>query len=220
MPQTMVDVPSQKHFWDKWHRRRGASGLDAPHLELRNLFCAEMSAHPHGAVADLGCGQGLDALVFASTGMAVTALDFSPEAIGKVRDLAGKKAGIVAVQHDLSRPLPFGEDSFDGVYSHLALHYFDDRTTREIFAEIGRVLRPGGPFVFSVKSTDDMYFGTGDRIGPNIYCRNGHLRHFFSIEYTRDLLDDWKIDQVTPQTGWYASSKPSAFIQVVAHKPA
>jgi len=126
---------------------------------------------------------------------------------------------IKAVLHDLRNGLPFDTETFDGAYSHLALHYFDDDTTRFIFREIGRVLRPGGLFVFSVKSTADPYFKTGTEIGPNIYCRNGHLRHFFSTSYTNDLLRDWKVASLTEPRGRYASSRPSAFIHVVAYKP-
>lgn len=219
MPPTIVDLPAQKSFWDEWHCRRGASGLDAPHMELRHRFIAEMRKAQHGKVADLGCGQGLDAMAFAEAGMTVTALDFSDQAIRQVQALAKRRRGIVARRHDLSRQLPFPDRSFDGVYSHLALHYFDDPTTRRIFGEVWRILRPGGPFVFSVKSTDDPYYATGEQYGENLYCRNGHLRHFFSVGYTEELLRDWKVEAITTAEGHYASRSSSAFIQVVAHKP-
>lgn len=166
----MADVPSQKDFWDEWHRHRGASGHDEPHMELRNMFRAEMRSRTRAAVADLGCGQGIDAEDFAGAGMTVTAVDFAPEAIAKVRKLS---PGVVPVRHDLSRPLPFGGSVFDGVYSHLALHYFDDATTHAIFAEIRRVLRPAGPFVFSVKSTADPYHASVMRSAQISTARTG-----------------------------------------------
>lgn len=220
MTHTMVDVPSQEHFWNEWHRWRGASGTDTPHADLRDSFLAEMKAQVGSDVVDLGCGQGHDALAFARSGLTVHALDFSPEAIAKVENLSGTEiVPIKAVLHDLRRALPFDSEAIDGVYSHLALHYFDDETTRSIFGEIRRVLRPGGLFVFSVKSTADPHFGTGDEIGPDIYCRNGHLRHFFSVNYTTELLRTWQVISLTEPHGRYASSKSSAFIHVVAHKP-
>jgi len=171
-------------------------------------------------VADLGCGQGHDAVAFAQEGMVVRALDFSQIAI-TAACAAAEEAGVAvrAQVHNLSAPLPFADASLDGVYSHLALHYFDDRTTRIVFAEIERVLRPGGVLVFSVKSDRDPYYGKGDRLAENLYCRNGHLRHFFSVAYTREVLADWGNSEIGECTGHYASRDESVFIHAVAHKP-
>jgi SAM-dependent methyltransferase len=120
--------------------------------------------------------------------------------------------------HDIADGIPFEGERFDGVYSHLALHYFHDDVTRKIFREIERVLRPGGLLVFSVKSTDDPYYGDGERLGEHIFSRKGHVRHFFDEGYVKDLLDGWTIVSTVPYRGHYACSEPSAFIRAVAHK--
>ncbi|MET7400526.1 class I SAM-dependent methyltransferase [Dactylosporangium sp. NPDC005572] len=213
-------LPSQVHFWDTWHLHRGATGEDPLHRELRQRFLDLMPAGERVNVADLGCGQGHDAMAFAAAGLTVTAIDFSPVSVRQVRHLAGQAhRSVAAVCHNLAEPLPLSADSMHGVYAHLSLHYFDDATTRSLFAEIRRVLVAGGVLVFSVKSTDDPYFGTGDEVGPNMYCRNGHLRHFFGSEYLESLLVEWKQEDVRPCAGRYASQEPSAFFHVVARKP-
>ena len=213
-------VPHQVEFWNSWHRHRGADGHDELHQELRARFLALVPSRRGSRVADLGCGQGHDAIAFASAGLQVTALDFSPVSVEQLRSRAAREELVVtAICHDLAQPLPFGDASLDGTYAHLSLHYFDDATTRAVFDDIYRVLSPGGYLVFSVKSTDDPYYGTGEQIGPNMFCRNGHVRHFFDREYLEEILGDWKQDDIRSCTGYYASNEPSAFFHVVARKP-
>ncbi|MGI5246731.1 class I SAM-dependent methyltransferase [Dactylosporangium sp. CA-139066] len=220
MRSPTTTLPSQVQFWDSWHGRRGATGQDPVHLELRQRFLDLMSAVRHPRVADLGCGQGHDAVAFAAEQFRVTAIDFSPVSVRQVSRLAAvRNLSVNPVCHDLAQPLPLGSATLDGVYAHLSLHYFDDPTTRLLFAEIWRVLTAGGVLVFSVKSTEDPYFKTGEEVGPNMYCRNGHLRHFFDYDYIEDLLTDWKAKDIQSRNGYYASHEPSAFFHVVARKP-
>jgi ubiquinone/menaquinone biosynthesis C-methylase UbiE len=47
-------------------------------------------------------------------------------------------------QGDMAQPLPYRDASFDAVMSNVAMHMFDDQTSRHILAEMRRVLRPGG----------------------------------------------------------------------------
>jgi SAM-dependent methyltransferase len=114
--------------------------------------------------------------------------------------------------------LPFKDERFGGVYSHLALHYFRDEVTRRIFGEIERVLRPGGLLVFSVKSTEDPYYSDGEQLDEHIFSRKGHIRHFFDEGYVKDLLDGWIIESTSSYRGRYACSEQSAFIRAVARK--
>jgi ubiquinone/menaquinone biosynthesis C-methylase UbiE len=186
---------------------------------LRQLFLSLMSHYPGGRVADLGCGQGHDAVTFVGADLDVTALDFSPDSVDQVSRAGRDNPRLISVLHDLAQPLPFGDESLHGVYSHLSLHYFDDVTTRSIFDEIFRVLVPGGVLVFSVKSTDDPYYGAGEQMGPHMFGRNGHVRHFFGREYLEDLLTEWKRTEIRPCQGCYASREPSTFFHAAARKP-
>ena len=56
---------------------------------------------------------------------------------------------------DLTKPLPFADQSFDAVYFHLALHYFDNQKTIEVFNEIHRVLKTGGVFAAFFNTIND-----------------------------------------------------------------
>jgi hypothetical protein len=56
---------------------------------------------------------------------------------------------------DMTRRLPFPDEGFDAVMSNVALHMFPDRVTRAVFAEVGRLVRAGGLFVFHVNALED-----------------------------------------------------------------
>src|SRR4051812_16439005 len=127
------DLPEQLTYWNSWHRDRGASGEDDVHRELRALFLGGLS--DRSDVLDLGCGQGHDLRAMAQAGHRVAGLDFSPVAIRRARkEVYGrrffKRWNNDLRVHDIAVELPFNSRRFDGVYSHLALHYFSDDVTR------------------------------------------------------------------------------------------
>lgn len=97
------------------------------------------------AVLDLGCGTGRHALWLASAGARVTAVDFSAGMLAAARRKPGAEK-IQFVEHDLHRPLPC-ELAFDLVVSGLVLEHL--RELEPFFAEIHRVLKPGGRAVVS-----------------------------------------------------------------------
>jgi ubiquinone/menaquinone biosynthesis C-methylase UbiE len=205
----------QRRQWrDKWADRRGDVNAFA-----KKVFRMLPKKRPV-TLLDLGCGNGVDSLFFASHGVSVTALDFSESGIDALRaDI--KKSGLKQIKpvlHDLSKRLPFKSSAFDVIYAHLSVHYFDDAATRAIFAEMLRVLKPGGSLFVKCKSVDDALYGVGDKIGPDMY-RKGHIRHFFSRDYMKGLLSDWKIVSVRRTSSTYHLYK-SSFIEAVAKKPA
>lgn len=221
MPFMTSAPPDQLPFWNTWHQTRGATGDDPRHRELRDAFLEQVTILDRPQVVDLGCGQGHDVAAFADAGCVVSGLDFSWVAVEQARRVLPSPERHRITVGNLQDPLPYGDHCFDGVYSHLALHYFDDKTTREIFSEIWRITKPGGVFVFSVKSTADPYYSKGEKLADGLFVRNGHLRHFFDETYLKDLLDDWDDLRVIESNayGCYASRKPSAFLRAVVRKP-
>lgn len=167
---------------------------------------------------DLGCGMGVDSMYASRRGFRVTAVDFSPSGIEALQHAAKQRTlkNIVPLLHDIARPLPFSNATFDVVYAHLSVHYFDDRTTRAVITEVHRVLRPGGFFFVKCKSINDPLYGKGECLGPDIY-RSDHTRHFFSREYLRSLLEEFVILDLRSTSSTY-HGKSSAFVQAVANK--
>lgn len=161
---------------------------------------------------DLGCGDGRDAVFFADKGLAVTAVDFSESGLNKLKAKNGK---IKCLLKDI-RKMNFNKNSFEVIFAHLSLQYFDDRTTEKIFEKAYRILKKGGLFFVKCKSADDPLFGQGKKIGENMY-RKGHLRHFFTQEYMAEKLRKFKIIKLNKTSSVYHEYK-SSFIEAVATK--
>jgi SAM-dependent methyltransferase len=175
----------QRDLWERTYRERGAAEQALPSGFARDVTGA-LSAGSH--VLELGCGLGADAALFARAGHGVLAADFSRAALRRVRERYGAEPCLRMVQAGMGAPLPFASARFDAVYARLSLHYFEDATTRAVFAEIARVLRPGGVLAFMCKSTDDPLYGRGEPIEADMFALRGKVRHFFSEAYARACL--------------------------------
>ena len=99
-------------------------------------------------VLDVACGPGAVAFAAASTCARVVAIDFSP---GMIAELAGRAAreGVKNVEGVVmdARTLLFDDASFDRAYCVCGFMFFPDRA--RVFAELHRVLRPGGTLVMA-----------------------------------------------------------------------
>jgi SAM-dependent methyltransferase len=95
---------------------------------------------------DLGCGDGLFAsLLFAGRAAPVGVDSFRPSL-----ELARRSGAYRALAGADVTALPFRDASFATVFSNCVVEHLDDPASA--FAEVRRVLRPGGHFVFTVPS--------------------------------------------------------------------
>jgi ubiquinone/menaquinone biosynthesis C-methylase UbiE len=161
---------------------------------------------------DLGCGDGRDSIYFANKGLQVTTVDFSESAINRLKS---QNVTICCLLQDI-RNIEFQDNSFDVIYAHLSLHYFDNETTSKIFNNLYRILKKGGLFLLKCKSTDDHLFGQGEKVGENMY-KKGHVRHFFNKGYIKEKLKSYDIIKVRKTSSVYSQYK-SSFIEAVATK--
>jgi len=97
-----------------------------------------------GMCLDVGCGTGIAIPDLTKLGWSVVGVDISADQLRLAREHT-KGLAINLLEADASH-LPFPVGSFDVVVSMLTHTDFDD--PRAIFAEIYRVLRPGGKFVY------------------------------------------------------------------------
>lgn len=106
---------------------------------------------PGQNVLDLGSGAGNDCFVARKTvgeSGSVTGLDFTPAMVEKAI-ANNRKLGytnVQFVQGDIES-MPFKEDEFDVILSNCVLNLVPDK--QKAFAEMYRVLRPGGHFCIS-----------------------------------------------------------------------
>ena len=171
-----------------------------------------IKAGNYRSLLDLGCGDGRDSIYFSNKGLQVTALDISEGGINKLKF---QNANINFLLLDI-RYIELQENSFDVIYAHLSLHYFDDETTSKIFDNLYKILKKDGLLLVKCKSVDDPLFGQGKKVGENMYKR-GHVRHFFSREYMKEKLNGFKIIKIRKTSSLYHQLK-SSFIEAVATK--
>ena len=183
-------------FWDQFYRQRRESGRD---LDWEGLwtrpFLLPLREAGVGTILELGCGTGHDAARLADAGYSVTAIDLSGEAIEQARARFGSMARFVVA--DMTQRLPFPDGGFDVVMSNVAMHMFPDGVSRAVFAEVGRLVCPGGLFLFHVNALEDRPLRAGwqpaRELEPDYVAEeSGQTVHFFSEAYLRELLGGWR----------------------------
>jgi SAM-dependent methyltransferase len=109
-------------------------------VELRRHAVALLGP-PSGRCLDVGCGTGLALPLLEEAGWDAVGIEVSEGQLALARERGA------SVLHGDAHALPFETGSFDAVVSILTHTDFDD--TRVAFAEIARVLRPDGVFVYA-----------------------------------------------------------------------
>lgn len=195
-------------YWNNYWQKRKDYGVNDFAKKAYDLI----KTKDLKTLLDLGCGNGNDAIYFTSKGLKVTAMDIAENEIEKLKIKHKKIEGVAGKIEELN----FKENSFDIVYAHLSLHYFDDKTTQRIFNKIYEILRKNGLFFIKCKSIKDPLFGQGEKIEENVYKKE-HIRHFFTKEYMAEKLKKFKIISLKETAAVYDDYK-SEFIEAIAEK--
>jgi ubiquinone/menaquinone biosynthesis C-methylase UbiE len=209
-------MKDQREHWNHAHAEQWLH----KHSTKQTAFAEEVNklVPANSTILELGCGEGNDSIYFAENGHLVTATDFSDVVI-RQNEERGISYNLNYEVLDIRNRFNFEDASFDVVYARLSLHYFPDHTTRTIFKEIARVLKPGGSLHFMCKGTKDPIYGKGDKIEDDMYELNGRVRHFFSEEYAKGLLDQAGLRMESAESGKeMIYDRESAFVKVVAKK--
>jgi malonyl-CoA O-methyltransferase len=126
--------------YDRWSAVYDHDGNPLVALE-ETFFEGILPPLANAAVLDLGCGTGRHAIRLAQRGARVTAVDFSTGMLAAARARPGAEH-VAWREHDLRAPMPFAPATFDLVVSSLVLEHLTE--LGPFFAEVHRILRPGG----------------------------------------------------------------------------
>jgi len=119
----------------------------------------EFARHKGHSVLEICAGMGTDHAQFAKNGAQVTDIDLSlghlehAQRNFKLRGLTGRFV------HQDAEKLPFETGEFDIVYSNGVIHHTPN--TRDLVAEIFRVLKPGGRAIIMVYAENSWHYWTG-----------------------------------------------------------
>lgn len=168
-----LERPRVRAGYDRWAPLYDADDnpmvtLEQPALHAAVGHCAGLQ------VADLGCGTGRHTLWLAQQGARVIGLDFSEGMLTEARSKAASQGLTVDLRlHDLTTPLPLPSASQDLIVSGLVLEHLPE--LGPFFAEVHRILRPGGRAVLTAMHPALFLAGTqarftdpatGERVAP------------------------------------------------------
>jgi len=174
-------IPSKLLGWQARYEETPAADLPWFHPDLDPDFSGALDrlGIRDGAVLDLGCGPGTQAIALARQGFRVTAVDVAPAAIAGARALA--KAAGVTVDFSVGDVLSLNlGGSFDLLLDRGVLHCFADEGERmRYIARIYRWLKPGGTLLLKCFShTETREQGPPCRFSPD------DLRQMFGKEFS------------------------------------
>lgn len=168
----------------EFYAERLAGLLDAMPVErsLLGLFTDLVSASDLGGeVADVGCGTGRLAPYLIALGLTPHGVDLSPEMVRVARrEVPGADFRVGDI-----RALPFDDASLAGVVGWYSLMYLAPDERAAAYAELARVLRPGGHLTLAFKVGDGSRRRGGTTLGLGI----GFDIYWFSPEQIHELLE-------------------------------
>ncbi|XVU25033.1 class I SAM-dependent methyltransferase [Actinoplanes sp. CA-054009] len=135
----------------EWYAENLTGVLESMPIEraMLDLF-AELTAAQGIDVADVGCGTGRLLPYLAGRGLSPRGVDLSPKMIEVARrDNPGFTYEVADV-----RELPFADASLAGVVCWFSLIYLAPEARTPAFAELARVVKPGGYLVAAFKHGD------------------------------------------------------------------
>jgi len=184
-------------------------------------------ASGQGRVLDLGAGSGRSTLMvlLARPAARVTALDIfgaeygisgnTPDRLRANARAAGAEDRLDVRVGDM-REMPFEAQSFDGVVSVAAIDHLDREGVRRTFAEVARVLEPGGDFLLMVINQDGWI-----RAAFPFLAHHGYFGGRANPDRWRDALTTAGFDVVEmgtqPGTLYLLAHAPGA--RAAAHVP-
>jgi SAM-dependent methyltransferase len=190
-------------YWNRYFRAKDDEGEDLDWGgRWTEPFIPWLTTTGARDILELGCGTGNDAARLASQGFAVTATDYSIEAIERARQRYHDRTIDFRVV-DMTERLPFSDLAFDAVMSNVSAHMFSDEVTRSLIGEVSRVLKLSGLLLLHVNADDDRPLReTRRRVRRElehdyVLEESGQTVRFFSRGYLLSVLSGWEIRELT-----------------------
>ena len=214
-PHIVEDTVDNTAYWNQYYKNRVCSEEPSPFAQ----YVATL-VDPGRQMVELGCGNGRDAVFFASQGLNITALDMSQEAISELQGRGISNAEFQCgdfVNAEIHQP-----DSYDYAYSRFTIHSINRSQEQVLLNNLFRGLRPGGKLFVEVRGVHDPLFGKGKQVERNAFFYDNHYRRFIVMDELTASLEErgFRVEYAQERTGFapYGSDDPPV-IRIVAVKP-
>lgn len=176
-----MDFDKAADSYDQWYETALGRFADAVETQLvLELFPLQKG----DLVLDAGCGTGNFSLKLARKGVRVIGVDISPAMLAVAREKAARQGLEISFREMDFCKLDFRPASFDAVLSVTAFEFMPEPD--QAYAELMRVLKPGGHLLIGVISRDsawgEMYREQAKR--PDSVFRHARL---FTMDELLDL---------------------------------
>ncbi|HAQ20950.1 MAG TPA: SAM-dependent methyltransferase [Prolixibacteraceae bacterium] len=134
-------------FWDNKFQEIGTIWSFEP-SDSAIFTCKLFTGNNFKRILIPGVGYGRNARPFIESGIDVTGIEISKTAI----ELARKNGMDFRIHHGSVLKMPFGKESYDGIFCYALLHLFNQNDRRQFLKNCYNQLREGGMMVFVVVS--------------------------------------------------------------------
>ena len=159
---------------------------------------------------EMGCGAGPNLVWLAKKGITVSGVDIAPTVVALARRILegeGCARRIGRILESSVTEVPFEDESFDGVIEACVFQHLDKADRQKTFAEVKRLLKPGGLFVgymldrghtvYQQKRAEEFKDDPGTLIlkdgSSNLHLTNIGLCHFYAKEEFMELLSGFSV---------------------------
>jgi tellurite methyltransferase len=162
-----IVVSTDQPVWNQIYQKERRVFLEP--FERFSELVASFQQHGCQAVLDLGCGSGRHLVALARQGFQPFGLDNAPAGLNLARQwLDQEHLSAPLVLADMRQPLPFGDETFDGLLSTQVIHHAVLAIVIGTAREIDRVLKPGG-VLFVTVPVGKKSAGRSTEIEPNTF---------------------------------------------------
>ena len=214
-------MPDKKDMKDNWESsfaeqvKAGAFNTAPVETLVRNVSYYLRDRQPVGDFSNLrfmemGCGAGPNLIWLAQKGIRISGADISPLALDLCRK-SFKEQNLEHMIDDLVETsvdqTPWPDGRFDGILESCVFQHLDRKTRKNAFAEVRRLLKPGGLFcgymlaaghsVYQQKKESEQTDDPGTLVleegGSRFYLTDTGLSHFFRADELNQLLEGFSV---------------------------
>ncbi len=158
-----------------------------------------------GKMIDLGCGPGQTTQFLHRAGVRdLVGIDLSPGMVTEARQQAQNQ---ITFEEGNMLDLSFPNDTIGSAVCFYGIVHFTYPELEKVFAEIKRVLQPGGQFLFSFHIGDEVN-RVEEFLGQAV---NEVAFHFFEVDHIRSILEklNWTEKEIIERHPYEAVEFPS-----------